>query len=305
MDEAACQRDGRASRAQTSPAEVVQSPQDLLSKGSGQKKPSDCPPSARVNQIGAEPEITLDMVRDAQLADETIEPMVKKREESGEKPPWEEVSRLSAATKSYWGQWEMLSVKQGVLTKKWESNDGKVVRWLIVLPRRLRRRVLDELHASTSGAHLGREKTLPKVRERHYWVGMDADVRAYLTQCVPCPQKKGPQKRHRAPLQQCRVGAPMERVAVDVLGPLTRTHNGNEYVLVVGDYFSKWMEAYPIEDQQAETVAAKLVQEFVCRFGVPLELHSDQGRNFESSVFKGMCKILGIAKTRTTAYNPK
>ena len=79
----------------------------------------------------------------------------------------------------------------------------------------------------------------------------------------------------------------MERVAVDVLGPLTRTHNGNEYVLVVVDYFSKWMEAYPIEDQQAETAATELVQEFVCRFGVPLslELHSDQGRNFESSVF--------------------
>ena len=90
-----------------------------------------------------------------------------------------------------------------------------------------------------------------------------------------------------------------------MLGPLTETHNGNEYVLVVGDYFTKWMEVYPIPDQQAEAVAAKIVEEFVCRFGVPLELHSDQGRNFESTVFQEMCKILGISKTRTTPYNPK
>ena len=65
------------------------------------------------------------------------------------------------------------------------------------------------------------------------------------------------------------------------------------------------MEAYPIPDQQAETVASKLVEEFVCRFGVPNELHSDQGRNFESAVFQEMCRILGIHKTRTTPYNPK
>ena len=160
VDEVVCQRDGRVTRAQTSLAEVVQSPQGLLGEGIGQEKPSDCPPNAWVNQIGAEPEITFDMIREAQLADETIEPILKKREESGDKPPWEEVSMLSAATMAYWRQWEMLSGTQGVLTKRWESNDGKAVRWLIVLPQGLRRRVLDKLHASTMGAHLGREKTL-------------------------------------------------------------------------------------------------------------------------------------------------
>ena len=115
------------------------------------------------------------------------------------------------------------------------------------------------------------------------------------------PKRKAPPPRkHRAPLQQYRVGGPLERIAIDVLGPLTETHRGNPYILVVGDYWTKWMEAYPIPDQQAETVASKLVEEFVCRFGVPNELHSDQGRNFESAVFQEMCLILGIHKTRTT-----
>ena len=263
------------------------------------------PQTVHVNVVSTEPEITFEMIREAQLADETIEPILSRREGSGERQPWEEVSKLSAATKTYWAQWNVLSVKKGVLAKRWESSDGKIVRWLIVLPKGLRRRVFDELHSSKTAGHLGREKTLPKIGERYYWAGMNADVRAYLRECVACAQKKGPQRKHRAPLKQYRVGAPLERVAIDVLGPLTRTHNGNEYILVIGDYWTKWMEAYPIPNQQAETVASKLVKEFVCRFGVPMELHSDQGRNFESSVFQEMCRILGIAKTRTTPYNPK
>ena len=97
----------------------------------------------------------------------------------------------------------------------------------------------------------------------------------------------------------------MQRVTLDILGPLPETERGNKYILVIGDYFSKWVEAYPVPDEKAETVAQKLVTEFACRFGVPLELHSDQGRNFESRVFAEMCEILGIKKTRTTPYNPK
>ena len=189
--------------------------------------------------------------------------------------------------------------------KKWESEDGKVFKWLLVLPKLLRKKVLDSLHSSKTAGHLGREKTLPKVRERFYWVGMSMDVRAYVKQCADCARKKNPPRKHRAPLQQLSVGAPLERVAIDVLGPLTETHQGNSYILFVGDYWTKWMEAYAIPDQQAEMVATKLVDEFICRFGVPQELHSDQGRNFESEVFQVMCQLLGIRKTRTTAYNPK
>ena len=97
----------------------------------------------------------------------------------------------------------------------------------------------------------------------------------------------------------------MERVAIDLLGHLPKSTQGNQWVMVVGDYHTRWMEAYALPDAKAETVAKKLVEEFVCRFGVPHELHSDQGTNFESKLFAEMCRLLGIRKTRTTAYNPK
>ena len=66
------------------------------------------------------------------------------------------------------------------------------------------------------------------------------------------------------------VGSPMERIAIDVLGPLPITETGNKYILIVADYFTKWVEAYPMPNQEATTVAELLVREFICRFGVPL-----------------------------------
>lgn len=96
----------------------------------------------------------------------------------------------------------------------------------------------------------------------------------------------------------------MERVAVDICGPLKLTRSGNKYICVVMDYFSKWPEAYAIPDQEATTVATA-VSDFFFRFGVPQELHSDQGSNFESAVFTECCQLLGIRKTRTTPLRPQ
>ena len=100
------------------------------------------------------------------------------------------------------------------------------------------------------------------------------------------------------------VGLPMEHIALDILGPLPLSESGNQYLLIVTDYFTKWPEVYPLPNQEATTVAKVLVNGMICRFGVPLEIHSDQGRNFESALFK-VCRLLGMTKTRTTPLHPQ
>ena len=97
----------------------------------------------------------------------------------------------------------------------------------------------------------------------------------------------------------------MERIALDVLGPLPQSATGNRYIVIIADYFTKWPEAFAVLNQEATTVANLLVREFVSRYGVPLEIHSDQGRNFGSAVFSEMCPLLGMEKTRTTPYHPQ
>lgn len=73
---------------------------------------------------------------------------------------------------------------------------------------------------------------------------------------------------------------------------------------MIVDQFTKWLECYALPDQEAETVATSFVEGFVSRLGCPLQVHSDQGRNFESRLFQEVCKLLQITKTRTTPYRP-
>ena len=93
------------------------------------------------------------------------------------------------------------------------------------------------------------------------------------------------------------------RITMDIMGPLPETPRGNRYVLVVGDYFTKWKEAYQLPDMEALSIAKVLVSEFICRFGVPDSIHTDQGKNFEAKVIQEICHLLGVTKTRTTPYH--
>ena len=69
----------------------------------------------------------------------------------------------------------------------------------------------------------------------------------------------------------------MKHIATDVLGPIPATEAGNKYILIIADYFTKWVEVFPLPNREAKTVADKLVNEVICRFGTPLIIHSDQG----------------------------
>ena len=243
-------------------------------------------------------------MRKAQREDLNIQ-AVFEAVETGQKPSQEKIHGLSFQAKVLLQHWDQLAIREGILCRKWESEDGQEVRWRIVLPKSERRKALFDLHSAPTAGHLGINKTLDKMRQRFYWVGMKADVRSFIRECPTCARFKPPPKRGRAPLQQRTTGSPMERIALDILGPLPTTDDGNKYVLVVADYYTKYVEAYAIPDEKADTVAQKLVDEFICRYGVPQEMHSDQGRNFESKLFQEVCRHLGIRKTRTTPWNPK
>ena len=97
----------------------------------------------------------------------------------------------------------------------------------------------------------------------------------------------------------------MQLVATDIVGPFSESSSGNSYILVAADYFTRWVEAYPIPCQEASVVARKLVDEMFCRFSPPEQLLSDQGRQFESQLMAEDCKLLGIQKSRTTPYHPQ
>ena len=96
---------------------------------------------------------------------------------------------------------------------------------------------------------------------------MRKDVERWVRSCRDCQQKKPPPFKKRAELVKYQVGAPWEWIAADIAGPFPLTNRGNRYILVVMDYFTKWVELCALPDQQADTVATFLVDQVLAKFG--------------------------------------
>jgi transposase InsO family protein len=92
-------------------------------------------------------------------------------------------------------------------------------------------------------------------------------------------------------MHQYNVRASFERKAIDVAGPFPQSAQGNQYLLIAVDYFTKWPEA--------------LVTSFFCCFRVPQELHSDQGCNFESRLIEEVLQCLRVNMLCTTPLHPQ
>ena len=223
-----------------------------------------------------------------------------------QKPDRDEAASLKPALRKYWLNWENIVKQDGVLYKKWHFPDEEKAPCLqLLVPKVLQKEVLAYCHSSMFSAHLGMVKTKSRVKQRFYWYKLGADVESHIHKCPICTANMYPKKKPRAPLKDYMAEAPIDRIGIDVLGPLPTSNQGNSYLLVVGDYFTRWIEAYPMPDQQAGTTENKLVYEFISRFGIPLEIHSYQGRNFESQLFQETCRLLEVKKTRSTPYKPQ
>ena len=98
---------------------------------------------------------------------------------------------------------------------------------------------------------------------------------------------------------------PMQIIATGLVGPLPESNTGNRYILVVADHLTPYTEAFLLPNQEAITVARKLVDKIFLRFSTPEQLHSDQGKQFEGQLITEVCKLLNINKTRTTPYHPQ
>ena len=90
-----------------------------------------------------------------------------------------------------------------------------------------------------------------------------------------------------------------------MVGTLTEKNNGNRYMLVIYNLFSTWAEAYPLKSTDSETIASILINDIIYRFGIPKQIHSDNGTNFTSELIKNVCDTFGIIRTNTSTYHPE
>ena len=202
--------------------------------------------------------------------------------------------------KHYRKLWSQLILHESVVCRKIKSPSMTEEKLLIVVPKSQQKTFLTIVHEDSG--HQGIDRTLARLSEMAYWVGMGKDVVRHCTHCYKCQITKAPEQSP-APLQPIIASKPWELVAVDVLKvPLSTS--GNQYLLVVQDYFSKWPFAKALSNQKAETIVQILRDDIFSLVGPPKRLHSDQGRNFESCILTSLCKAFGVKKSHTTPYHP-
>jgi hypothetical protein len=166
-------------------------------------------------------------------------------------------------------------------------------------------RIIKEMHSDPVGGHQGINRTVDRIKLYISWPNMTEDVANYIRTCEICQTMKHG-KENRCPLQITDTQVePWKKVYLDIVGPLPCTEEGHKYILTCQDNLSKYLIAEPLSNQTVEEVSAVLTHRVFLIYGIPGIILTDQGSNFMSEIFKGICKLFQIEKLNTVAYHPE
>lgn len=205
---------------------------------------------------------------------------------------------------------EIQAVKKGIYENKWTEEAAAYKLFetelcfagdillrcnRIVIPKTLRQRTLELAHEG----HPGMTVMKRRLRSKVWWPKMDKDVDEAVKKCRGCilvaaPEPPEPLKRKELP------SAPWQHVAIDFHGPLPSGHN----LLVVVDYYSRYIEIEVMKSIESRDTINRLKPIF-SRFGLPLSITADNGRQLISEEFKNFCNSNNIQLISTTPWWPQ
>lgn len=169
------------------------------------------------------------------------------------------------------------------------------------IPVSFRKQIFSLLH---NVSHPGIRSTTKLIRSRFIWPSINKDCVTWARECIPC-QKAKVTRHTKTPLSSFpNQTKRFDHVHLDIVGPLPPSR-GNSYCLTMIDRFTRWPEAVAIPDISAHTIAETFYTHWITRFGCPSVITTDQGRQFESLLFKSLSHFLGIKRTRSSPYHPQ
>jgi len=170
-------------------------------------------------------------------------------------------------------------------------------------PTHMRYGLMTREHYLPQAKHPGANKVYTSMRRLFYWKQMVVDVYAFVTDCSQCARNRVGKRRKINYLKTFPPTGPLTDLCMDLLGPVPRTAAGNEHLLVIVDRFSKMTRAIPLQRIDAETIAAAFLDNWVADYGPPATVSSENGPQFRSSFFEGVCSLLEISNRYSTTYH--
>ena len=192
--------------------------------------------------------------------------------------------------------------KNGILYRHYKNDDIDARQ--VIVPKPLIPTVLKVAHDAPMAGHMGVERTKERVRQDFYWPCMHKDIKLHCKTCDVCQRTTPKGYNYKVPLGSVPiVTEPFEKVGVDLVGPISPpSSKGHKYILVQVDYATRYPEAAPLRNIEANTVAETLWT-FWTRTGIPKVVHSDQGTQFVSGVMQRVHQLLSIKGQVTSPYH--
>ena len=178
-------------------------------------------------------------------------------------------------------------------------------RVVLFLPQTMIHSAISDAHGQHLTGHDGSFKTKERLLQCYYWPGMDKDIIDHIQRCHKCQVRKNDHRPPPAlltPLPQ-----PTEinmRIHADLHGPLKTSGNYKKYILVITDAFTKYVELVAIDNKEAVTVTEAIFRRWICRYGVPLEIITDQGKEFCNKLSDELYKLLQTKHLTTSSRHP-
>ena len=174
---------------------------------------------------------------------------------------------------------------------------------LLVIPKSVQNQILHWAHDHPTAGHTGRIKTLFRLSSRVYWPSMRCDVFKYVRGCPSCQKFKYNNAPKASPIQLHTVSHPWHTIGVDIMRPFPMTPRQKRFLLVIVDYFTRWVEMFALRNATATDIANILINEVICRYDIPFYILSDNGLQFISQLFNDVCTFLSIKRKFTANYH--
>eukprot|EP00833_Pecoramyces_ruminatium_P011787 jgi/Orpsp1_1/1185819/evm.model.c7180000095484.1 len=152
--------------------------------------------------------------------------------------------------------------------------------------------------------HEGLAKTYERLKPTCYWRGMVMDIRRLIKNCTTCQLRKKNELPEPTEKYATKVEAPFTHWGLDIIGPLNVTQKGNQYIFVIVDYFTKWVEAEPSISITANDVVQFLIKVFA-RFGTPSVITTDNGVQFTADYTKIFLDLYDVYIRFIVSYHPE
>ncbi|GKA54350.1 reverse transcriptase domain-containing protein [Tanacetum coccineum] len=166
--------------------------------------------------------------------------------------------------------------------------------------------VIREIHEGSCSMHAGPRFVVAKaMRLGYYWPTMHRDAREMIRACNDCQVHRPVPRNPQQPLTPITAPWPFYKWGIDIAGPFPEGPGKVKFLIVAMDYFTKWIEAKAVATITGNQVKKFVWDNIVCRFGLPGEIVSDNGKQFSDNPFKDWCEKLNIIQRFASVKHPQ